>query len=90
MDCTNRLRGDVVNPFVVPALREPNASISLTVGEIEATNRELEQQEAEEVRELLSSNDSDNSYDMMDKDQSSNEVDSSIAEPEDVEVRDQF
>ena len=80
----------VINPIAIPALREPNAGISLTVGEIEAANRELEQQEAEEVRELLSSDDSDNSYDMMDREQSSNEVESPIAEPRDIEVRDNF
>ena len=80
----------VINPIAIPALQEPHVGISLTAGEIEAANRELEQQEAKEVRELLSSDDSDNSYDMMDREQSSNEVESLIAEPGDVESRDNF
>ena len=32
----------VINPIAIPALRQPNAGISLTIGEIEAANRELE------------------------------------------------
>ena len=80
----------VVNPIAIPVLREPNVGISLTVGEIEATNKELEQQEVEEVRKLLSSDDSDNSYDMMDREKSFNEVNIPITEPGDVEVRDNF
>ena len=80
----------VVNPIAIPALQEPNTGISLIVGEMEIANRKLEQQEAEEVREFLSSDDSDNFYDMMDREQSSNEVEFSIAEPGDVEVMDNF